>query len=495
MARRFNRWDGVGVGAVVVFAAAFAALAGARGGDAGPGAVAQLLDASREIQLGEEWMGLYFKGARVGLMRVEKSARGEGFRYEMETRVRLQGLGQVAPLEVRVGAELDRLLVLQRFDFALDAGAAKFAGQGTVRGSVVEMVVETGGETVRREVALASPPVLRANLGPLLSRGGLEAGRRARFHVFDPMTQSDQPVDVEVLGPDSVLVFDREVAATRIRMRAGGLVLDGWINERGEMLRQELGLGLVAVRETEEQARFAWAAAGRGGADLVAATRVPVAGLAGSVAGQSVLRLRVGGVDLAGFELGDRRQRLDGDVLTIEREGVGAGLARPVALAPVGPAPAGSLAADALVQSDHPRIRAAAAAMVGEGDDTVTAARSIARWVHGHLKRRSVAGVPSALETLQRRVGDCNEHSTLFAALARSVGVPTRIVVGLVYVDGAFGYHAWNEVLGADGWVSVDATWDQMPVDVGHVAFLRGGLGEQVRLLPVIGQLRLSAVD
>ena len=490
MARRFNRWDGVGLGSVVVFAAAYAALVGGRGGDEGPGAVAQLLDASREIQLGEEWMGLYFKGERVGLMRVEKSARGEGFRYEMETRVRLQGLGQVAPLEVRVGAELDRSLVLQRFDFALDAGAARFSGQGTVRGSVVEMVVETGGETVRREVALASPPVLRANLGPLLSRGGLEAGRKARFHVFDPMTQSDQPVDVEVVGPDSVLVFDREVAATRIRTRAGGLVLDGWINERGEMLRQELGLGLVAVRETEEQARFAWMAAGQGGAELGAATMVPVAGLSGSVAGRSVLRLRLGGVDLAGFELGDRRQRLDGDVLTIEREGVGAGLARPVV-----DAPAGSLAADALVQSDHPRIRAAALAMVGEGDDTVAAARAIARWVHGHLKRRSVAGVPSALETLQRRVGDCNEHSTLFAALARSVGVPTRIVVGLVYVEGAFGYHAWNEVLGADGWISVDTTWDQLPVDVGHVAFLRGGLGEQVRLLPVIGQLELSAAD
>ncbi|MEZ4437128.1 MAG: hypothetical protein R3F65_32435 [bacterium] len=28
-----------------------------------------------------------------------------------------------------------------------------------------------------------------------------------RFHAFDPMTQSDQPVDVEVIWPDTVLVM------------------------------------------------------------------------------------------------------------------------------------------------------------------------------------------------------------------------------------------------------------------------------------------------
>ena len=51
-------------------------------------------------------------------------------------------------------------------------------------------------------------------------------------------------------------------------------------------------------------------------------------------------------------------------------------------------------------------------------------------FVHGHLEQKLVPGVPSALETLKSRVGDCNEHATLFAALARSLGVPTRIAVG-----------------------------------------------------------------
>ena len=42
--------------------------------------------------------------------------------------------------------------------------------------------------------------------------------------------------------------------------------------------------------------------------------------------------------------------------------------------------------------------------------------------------------LPSALEVLKTRVGDCNEHTTLYVAMARSLGIPARIAVGLVYL-------------------------------------------------------------
>ena len=78
--------------------------------------------------------------------------------------------------------------------------------------------------------------------------------------------------------------------------------------------------------------------------------------------------------------------------------------------------------------------------------------------------------------------------------LGRAVGVPTRVAVGLVYREGRFGYHAWNEVLTGDGWLSVDPTWDQMPADVGHLRVVSGGLDRQVELLQVMGRLTLEAV-
>lgn len=489
---RVSRWDALGLLTVLGFGAAWAALEADRG-EPGPPPAEQLMDPSADIQLGEEWMGLYFKGDRVGLMHVDKTAReGGGYRYDLRTTLRLEALGSDAPLDLRIGADLDRALALQRFDFAVDAGPAQLGGRGEVDGTTIRMTLETGGETVERTIELDAPPALRANLGPLLSRGGLEPGRTARFHTFDPLTQRHQPVDVEVIGPDTILILDREVQATRIRTTAAGMALDGWINQRGEMLRQEMGLGLVAVRETREQARFGLMPAARAGADLIVATRIAAPGVRSTR--RSTLRLKLGGVDLSAFALDDHRQRFDpaSGILRIAREPVGAGL--PLPAPPSGHAPA-DLAADGLIQSDHPRIRQLARSIIGEAADTLTVARRLKSWIGRNIEQEAVAGVPSALDVLETRVGDCNEHSALFAALARSVGVPTRIVVGLVFVDGHFGYHAWNEVLTEGGWLSVDTAWDQLPVDVGHVALLRGGLAEHARLLPLMGRLTIDAAD
>ncbi len=122
----------------------------------------------------------------------------------------------------------------------------------------------------------------------------------------------------------------------------------------------------------------------------------------------------------------------------------------------------------------------------------MTAARRIAEWVHRRMRQKLVAGAPSALQTLDTLEGDCNEHSTLFAALARSAGVPSRVVIGLVYREGRFGYHAWNEVLTQKGWLAIDVTWKQFPADVGHLRFIADGLSKQIDLLGVLGQLKAS---
>jgi transglutaminase-like putative cysteine protease len=92
------------------------------------------------------------------------------------------------------------------------------------------------------------------------------------------------------------------------------------------------------------------------------------------------------------------------------------------------------------------------------------------------------------------RAGDCNEHAVLFAALARAAGLPARVVAGVVYLDGAFLYHAWNEVWLGDGWVSVDAALDQMPADATHIKLLTGGPETHATLAAVVGRLSIEVL-
>jgi transglutaminase-like putative cysteine protease len=101
--------------------------------------------------------------------------------------------------------------------------------------------------------------------------------------------------------------------------------------------------------------------------------------------------------------------------------------------------------------------------------------------------------VPSALDVFEMRRGDANEHTVLFAALARAVGLPARTAAGLVYLDGKFYYHAWPEVY-LNGWVAVDPTFGQFPADAAHLRLALGGLARQLELARVIGRLTIEVL-
>ena len=121
-------------------------------------------------------------------------------------------------------------------------------------------------------------------------------------------------------------------------------------------------------------------------------------------------------------------------------------------------------------------------------------AERLTRWVHDSLEKRISLGVPNALQVLRSRSGDCNEHTQLFIALSRALGLPARGAAGLALLGGKFYYHAWPEVyLGQ--WVPVDPTFGQFPADAAHLRFVIGGLLRQADLLRLVGALQIEIVE
>lgn len=114
--------------------------------------------------------------------------------------------------------------------------------------------------------------------------------------------------------------------------------------------------------------------------------------------------------------------------------------------------------------------------------------------VHEMLDKQVTFSIPSAVQVLEARQGDCNEHTVLYVALARALGLPARTAVGLVYVNGGFFYHAWPEVWLGE-WVAVDPTFGQYPADAAHLRFVVGGLAQQVEIVRLIGRLDIEILE
>ena len=459
-------------------------------------AEADTLAPGGELRAGDEWIGLYFQDRKIGLTRISKTPQAEGrWEYRIESTLKLEALGVPAKAELELHAHLGADRALTGFQLALRTGAQDFRADGRVEGQVLHLGVTTAGERTERTLALPAPPILRDLIGPALAREALTPGRRLTLPGFDPWTLSASALEVEVVGPDTVVMMAQEVPATHIRLHLDGLILDAWLNERGEMLRQELPLGLVAVRQSEEEAR--WGMAGEAGLSLADSVELPVTPLPRPPT--ELTRLVLGLVGDAPLEGLHRPpgQVLSGSRLTLTRAPLLPGLPLPVN-GNTEPELRAGLTADAVVQSDHPKIRAAGRARTAGQPDTVAAARALMQGLHDEMKFERRGGVPSAIETLSTLTGDCTETSALFAALARAAGVPTRVVFGLVYKTAPtprFAWHAWNEVAAAGGWVSVDATWGQLPVDLGHIALVSGDFQRQAELLRIMGHLRLDVVD
>jgi transglutaminase-like putative cysteine protease len=190
------------------------------------------------------------------------------------------------------------------------------------------------------------------------------------------------------------------------------------------------------------------------------------------------------------LDLEGGRQRLRGDSLEIVREDLSFQAPR-LPLRDPGLDP--YLRPTPFIQSDHPELRQTASSILKGERNSLVAAKELATWVFENVEKRPILSIPSSLEVLHSRVGDCNEHTALFAGLARAAGLPTKVVAGLVYSKGNFYYHAWPEIY-VGRWVAIDPTLDQFPADATHVRLIEGGLERQAELARVIGKVNLEVL-
>jgi len=147
-----------------------------------------------------------------------------------------------------------------------------------------------------------------------------------------------------------------------------------------------------------------------------------------------------------------------------------------------------------LIQSDDPKIIEKTREVLKGEDDGLEATRRLLGWIHDTLLKAPTISIPSAVEVLETRQGDCNDHAALFTAMARAAGIPTKICVGIVYMDRSFYYYAWAEVF-LGRWISVDPLMNQIPADPTHIKFAEGGLEKQAEMIKVIGKLKIKILE
>ena len=442
-----------------------------------------------------QWRGVYYRGEKIGFTVGQTTPREDGFELREDGRMQITAFG--APTATRLSnvVLVDSAFALRSFSFSADPGTGPIEIAGTVEGRRLDLTVKTPFSQRTETRELKEPPALDLNLPRQLAARGLKAGQREEVLVFDPLTMSNMPATVEVQAREIVQANGRPVPAFRVETRFMGLTVKRWITDVGEVVREESPMGFMTVRESAERAQ-ALAVPGQVQVDLVEAAAIvprPPRRIDQPTAVER-MRLRLEGTEgLSPPDLQGAGQTAEGGVFEIRDSRTLEGtFDEPPGRAERDP--------ELLIESDAPEILAEARTAVVDATAPKLQAERLVRYVHALLDKKLVMGLPSALEVLRTRVGDCKQHTALYVAMARSLGLPARVTVGLVYQGGAFYFHAWPEVYVAENgsrgrWIPVDPTLNQFPADATHVRLARGGLDKQAAILGLIGHAKLEILD
>jgi hypothetical protein len=182
-------------------------------------------------------------------------------------------------------------------------------------------------------------------------------------------------------------------------------------------------------------------------------------------------------IGLDRFRLSDDRQRL------VERSDEGGRYRVVVRIEPPRPVEspvrfpiaaaefAAELGESRFIKPHDPKIVGAAREVTRGKANTLEAVRALSEWVSKYVEPAYIADTLSGPEVLAYRKGKCSEIATLFASMARAVGIPTRIVLGDRLLPGMWGGHMWNEVY-VGRWISVDAGYNEVGKSMALVKFV-----------------------
>jgi hypothetical protein len=440
----------------------------------------------------KEWKEIYLKDRKVGYSISFIRPFEQGYFIQDEVFLRLNLLGLDNGIYTITQAKVDDKFVLKDFTFKMHSGIVSYDISGVVQGN--RLLIKTGHGKAQniRQITLSEPPIISAGIEHLFKTRRLRIGDIIKAPFFDPSTMIQKEGIFKVTAKDTILIKKIEYAALRLEAEIFGSSMTLWVDESGVVLKEQGLMGLVMIKSSAANASRNIEAGEDDFYDLAA---LPVKRELRDKDKLTYLKLKIDVTDKAELPKlhgGTNRQSMLHNVVTITKEKMPFQSNQEFynldySLKPY-------LRPEFNIESDSDEIITKADAIVGDEQNPVIKAGKLMKWVYHNVDKRPVISIPSALEVLKTKVGDCNEHATLLTALLRASGIPAKLSVGLVYNHGKFYYHAWTEAY-IGGWVTMDATLNQMPADVTHVCLVNGNLDKQVEIMGLIGRLKLEVLD
>lgn len=435
------------------------------------------------------WMGVYLSGQKIGYVNNELEPL-DNHGYEIREFYVIQGamMGVKQQMRMRTRIETDSTLALVSFRGRLEAEPYSTVFAGFVEDNVLRIEVNTGGKTSEKFFPAPEPIYLSQAIKPLLQAGRLDINDSLKLAGFDPMKLEMQ--DLIVIGAplETHRLWGSNYEARKLTTRMAGLESSVYVDADGNSIAEFAPLGMTMRREEKDVALAVDDE--KNTVDFLAIYSIKPDGIIKAPRRTIYAKYRIFGIDVAKLGKVSGRQRVlesSKGIIEVAQDGVNS---------PDNFVDLKKYTSDApFIESREKAIIEVARKVMMGGGSRIDSLNRLTDWVFKTVKKQPATGIPSAMAVLKQLEGDCNEHSVLFTALARSVGIPTRIQLGVVYQQGRFYYHAWTSAWVEERWEEFDPTFGQKRADAARIAFASGDMSESTELAPLIGNVEIEIIE
>jgi len=461
----------------------------------------------------EVWEVATIQGVRVGYGRttIRRTVRDgqDLLSIEGATRLAMRRFDTPITMDIRFASTETpegRLLVCES---VIAQGSTTMATTGRVIGDKLQLQVTTSGKTTTAAVPWSSEYGGYYALQQSLSRSPMKPGQTRTIRGLEPGTAQVSTTRLTARNMEPVKLLDRTAELLRIDSTTtlDGQTIPGslWTDGDGEILKSRTDmLAIEMFRTTKEEALKA---SEPGKLDLAASLAIPVNRVLERPHATKRVRYRMhldGGNPAGVFASGPSQKVQPIDPHTAEVTVFALRLGQPAGNpgAKEDPPTAADREPNNWIQSDHPKIVAAAKEAVGDLKDPWQVAVALERYAHGRIRRPGFSqAFDTALDVLESGEGDCTEHAVLLAALARARGIPARVAIGLVYYKQTFLYHMWTEMYLEGRWIPMDATLAQGGIGAAHLKLVHtslqgaSALSSFLPVAQVAGRLKIEIME
>ncbi len=416
------------------------------------------------------WYGTYLMGNKIGYVSLISSRENSNYIFDETNVLQVKMLGVSKQVFLSTSLKTDATFQILSGKFTMITQDQRISGTLSRSKNYLTLKFQTErGTPISKEIELTKPLFVETTLRKYLEKNKV---KRLEIQLLDIPTATVTEAICELIsdkGGEQIYKLSYQGTESLLKIK------------NGILLSQEGPMGLRMVKEDKKEAmKFA------SSVDITEfyAVKTNVA-----IRASKYLRLKVVGA-LSGLELGNGPQK----VLEQSSNYVRLEILKPDLTCSKSSTPVNVkkyLEPDQYIQSDHPEVVKLAQSITRGIQDPCKKVQAIIRWLTDNIEKVPSVTIPTALEVLRDKKGDCNEHAVLFAALARASGIPTDVVVGLIYQDGAYYYHAWNMVYIGDKWYFVDPIFGEFPASLYHLALATGSIEKQTDIMQVVGNLQV----